>query len=157
MTSNIDFSKVVSFSDLTPAMQEEIAPWLDEASSYISGFKWCGGVERAFLGLFYHGILAVFLFRITPAIDGVDVWLWVVVGDLPPAYLVCDECPNPACALDGYVAEMRKWAVAANKGETVERLIPVDVQPTQENAQMLAARLDYIEKRLLMNLHDDIY
>ena len=53
------------------------------------------GALRARIG----GVVAVFLFRI----DGppeVDPLLWVVVGDLPTAYLVTDDAPSPAIALD---------------------------------------------------------
>ena len=88
--------------------------------------------------------MAVFLFHILPARDGVDDWLWVVTGDLPPAYLVMDESPDAASALRAYVREMRQWTDAARSGESVEGLIPVNADPSVENADRLAKRLDFL-------------
>ena len=57
----------------------------------------------------YGGIVAVFLFRIEAERAEIDEWLWVVFGDVPPAYLVTDIAKSPSQALEAYVAEVSKW------------------------------------------------
>ncbi len=129
---------------------------LHEASQFILSFRWCGAIQESYLGIGIGGVLAVFLFRILPIEAGVDEWLWAIVGDLPPAYLVTDNAPNAACALEGYVEEMARWAQAAKRGKAVADLIPVNVPPTPENAIELRSRLDFIEKEILPQYSDDL-
>ena len=114
---------------------------LEEARGFLSTFNWCRRTEESYFGIGYADILAVFLFRISPACTGVDDWLWVVVGDLPNAYLVTEGNLTPELAVDGYVYEMSRWVEAAKDGRPVEDLIPVNVAPTQENAEALERRL----------------
>src|SRR5262245_45603207 len=90
-----------------------------DAERFLGSSAWCGGVDESYFGLGVGGIVAIFLFRIRPAQAGVDEWLWVVTGDLPPAYLVTDQAPNPACALKTYIGLMREWVEAARSGRPV--------------------------------------
>ena len=122
---------------------------LEEATSFIKSFDWCAGVHESFFGLGIGGVVAVFLFHIEPARKGVDDWLWVVSGDLPIAYLVVDESPDPVSALCTYVNEMRQWVEAARLGTPVVELIPVNVEPNLENAEKLANRLDFLESEII--------
>lgn len=119
------------------------------ARRFLESFAWCGGIEEAYVGIVQSGIVCVFLFKIRPARPEVDEWLWVVVGDLPSAYLVCDDNPNPALALQGYIHEMSKWVDAVEKGEPVDDLIPTRVDATPKYAQMLKIRLEIIEEYLM--------
>jgi hypothetical protein len=120
-----------------------------DATNYISGFRWCGGVKQQFFGLGVGGIVAVFLFQILPKLQNVDEWLWVIVGDLPPAYIVTDTSPNPPVALRTYMREMRKWVEAAETSGSIENIIPVNAPATPEFAGKLQARLQFIESEIL--------
>jgi hypothetical protein len=91
----------------------------------------------------------VFFFRIVAAQEGVDECLWVTVGDVPPAYLVTDESRTPAAALQTYIGEMRRWVAAAESGQSVEELIPVNITATREMALALKRRLDFLESQIL--------
>lgn len=93
--------------------------------------------------------MAVCLFEIEPSGPDVDSWLWTVTGDLPRAYLVTDDAPNPDGALRGYVTEMRRWVAAAGSGGDLVDVIPVNVEPTEQWADELAWRLDFIEREVL--------
>ena len=75
--------------------------------------------------------------------------LWVITGDLPPAYLVTDDAPDWQGALAAYAGEMRKWVAAVRDGSSTADLIPVNVTPTAEHAAMLERRLDFIERELI--------
>jgi len=81
---------------------------------------------------------------------------WVIVGDIPPAYLTCDQCPNPATALDGYIGAMLEWVDAAEKGEPVAELIPVNAPATRENAQRLKTRMSFLEENILSEYENDL-
>jgi hypothetical protein len=76
----------------------------------------------------------------------------VIVGDVPPAYLVTDECKNPAEALDSYIEEMSKWIELAREGKSSSEVIPVNVPATPENAEKLHVRLEMIGQFLRPSL-----
>jgi len=88
------------------------------------------------------GVVAVFLARIDPVPTGVDEWLWVIVGDIPAAYLVLDDSSTPIEALKTYVELMREWVNLAHESTTSDEVIPVNVPSTPENAKLLGTRLD---------------
>ncbi|MGO8933534.1 MAG: hypothetical protein ACLPLZ_15460 [Terracidiphilus sp.] len=120
-----------------------------KARSYISEFSWCKSVREAYFGDGFGKVVAVFLFRIEPSRPDVDEWLWVVVGDLPSAYLVIDECKTPSQALEGYVGEMSQWVKLAKEGRTSKDVIPVNAAPTPESAGMLEARLRVLSEKIV--------
>lgn len=149
---SIDMCKVIplgDFADADPEEREELQQLAEGARTYLSSHRWCGSVEQGFEGISVAGVVGVFLFQVTPTNPNVDEWLWVVVGDLPPAYLVTDDAPTPIAALSAYISEMRAWVSAAERGESVDDLIPVNVTPTRENAAMLRSRLDFLERRVV--------
>jgi hypothetical protein len=159
MKAEIDVSKVVPAASMQGTDAEETAGLkvlLDEATTYLKSFTWCRGIKGAYLGIGVPPILGVFLFEIVPARKGVDDKVWVVVGDLPPAYITTEESPNPATALDSYIGAMEDWVEAARAGRSVQGLIPVNVPPTEENAGRLESRLSFLDQEILSNYADDL-
>lgn len=120
-----------------------------EAKEFIESFEWCRGVNHQFFGLGIGGVIGAFLLNITPARPEVDDWLWVIVGDLPPAYIVTDDAPTAIEAVEAYILEMRDWAEAAKAGNPVDDLIPVNVPATPAYGEELEHRLIFIEENLL--------
>jgi hypothetical protein len=59
---------------------------LVEARNYILSFSWCESILDSYFAGGVGKIFAIFLFNISPARTNVDKWMWVVVGDVPPAY-----------------------------------------------------------------------
>lgn len=129
--------------------RETFTKYLDEARENLLFYNWCEGILEEYLGTYFEGIIGVFLFRIKPKLVGVDDWIWVVVGDLPPAYLTCDFSPNPADALESYLGAMLEWVEAAENGKSVAKIVPVNVPATHENAAALRARLRFLQKAIL--------
>ncbi|MGA3027102.1 MAG: hypothetical protein ABSF98_20275 [Bryobacteraceae bacterium] len=111
------------------------------AENYVRCFPWCKAIREAYFGDGYGGIVAVFLFRIEPARADIDEWLWVLFGDVPPAYLVTDVCKTPSQALETYVEEMSRWIQLAKQGRSSAGIIPVYVPATPENAADLENRM----------------
>ncbi len=157
---NPDMTRVVLSSQMGDEEPQEDAPirtkLLDRASGYLSSFQWCNQILESYFGLGVGRFVAVFLFRIQPTKPEVDEWLWVIVGDLPPAYIVTEQTPNPACALKAYIVLMRQWVEAIMKGESVKDLIPVNVEPDVTWAAELQGRLNLLEAELLPDYVDDL-
>lgn len=159
MPSGIDMRKVVPAGRLRGDSKLDtrfLKAMLSEAKRYLSGFPWCAGIRSSWFGLGVGKVVAVFAFEIEPARPGVDDLLWVVVGDLPPAYLVVDDAPNPARALAAYVSEMRRWVAAVRKGASTKKLIPVNAPATTEFAEALSGRLDFLETHILSDHPEDL-
>ena len=154
-----DLTKVVELRSYVDSCTSDKAALLSmhrEAVSFLQFYNWCDEIIETYVGLFSPGIIGVFLFKILPSRDDVDDWVWVVVGDLPPAYITCDDAPNPATALDGYIGAMTDWVGAAERGESVDELIPVNVPATKENAESLRKRLQFLDDRILSAYSDDL-
>ena len=141
-------------TDMTPASNltdEEAIALAEKATRFLTSFRWCAGVRESYLAFDCGYILGVFLFRIEPRLLGVDEVLWVVVGDGPPAFLVCDDAPDWHRALQCYVREMQRWVHAVRAGDGLEGIIPVNVSPTPEHADLLASRLSFIQDHFIDN------
>ena len=150
--ANPDLSNVISVQDYLQRGGEDFASIVQEARDYLLFYNWCGEITEEYVGAHYPGIISIFLFKISPTRPNVDHWVWIVLGDLPPAYLTCDLCPDPTGALEGYIGEMQAWVEAAEHGISVAELIPVNVPATPENAHMLRSRLRFLYHRILPEL-----
>ncbi|MDD5271827.1 MAG: hypothetical protein PHU14_03820 [Methylovulum sp.] len=127
----------------------------NRAFNFLRNHVWYGSLKESYMGMFYPGIVAVFLFRIVPS-GNFDEWIWVVAGDLPLAYIASDDCQNPAAALDGYIGEMEEWINAAEEGRSVDDLIPINAPSTLNNAKALKSRMNFLDERILCNYKDDL-
>jgi hypothetical protein len=141
-----DTTDMVRVAGLTD--DEEVA-LARKATVFLTSFRWCGAVRDSFLAFDSGYIIGVFLFHIEPRLLGVDEVLWVVVGDVPPAFLVCDDAPDWHCALQCYVREMQRWVHAVRAGEGLEGIIPVNVSPALEHADTLSSRLSFIQDHFI--------
>jgi hypothetical protein len=141
-----DTSEMTRVADLT---DKELLALAHRATEFLTKFRWCSRVKESFLAYDMGSMLGVFLFRIEPRLVGVDDTLWVIVGDLPSAFLVCDHAPDWIGALTCYHYEMQRWVEAVRSGGSLDGIIPVDVSPTGEHADMLASRLDFIDDHFI--------
>jgi hypothetical protein len=123
----------------------------EQARRYLLSFHWCKNIQKGWFGWGVGGIAAVFLFEIEPSNADVDRLLWVVVGDLPPAYLVVDESPTPLDALRSYVELMQEWITAVLEGKSTEECSPVTIPATRESAAALETRLNFLRREFLAN------
>ena len=141
-----DTSEMTRVSDLVNDEQKELA---SQATDFLTAFRWCRAIKESFLAFDIGPPLGVFLFHIEPKLVGVDDTLWVVVGDCPPGFLVCDDAPDWIEALRCYVHEMQRWVDAVRLGKPLDGIIPVNVAPTLEHANMLSSRLGFIKDHWL--------
>lgn len=124
----------------------------EEARTYVESFTWSGPIREVLLAFGMSGILSLFLVRFEEPIrwEGEeDAELWVIVGDLPPAYFTTDDSPNPAEALETYCVFMEDWADRILSGDDLEGAYPVAAAPTEEHAGMLKSRLEFIRQEII--------
>jgi len=119
------------------------------AREFLSSFSWCRAVKRMHAGLAIGGVVGVFLCELEPNGPDVDNLLWVIVGDLPSAYLVTDDAPTSEEALQAYIELMDEWVEAVKQGKSVDDLIPVNAPATAAIATMLESRLRFLQERVL--------
>jgi len=102
-------------------------------------------------------VVGVILVRIDP-LENADPWLWIIVGDVPPAHIHFEVgyTENVASAVDGYIGAMSDWVTAVDAGESTDRLIPVNADASQEYATMLRSRLDFLDRHILAPIRHEL-
>jgi hypothetical protein len=120
-----------------------------EAHDFICSQEWCDRIDQQYLAYGIGGVVAVFLVLITPRSEEIDKFLWVIVGDLPPAYIVVEENPTAQDALRAYCSEMESWVEAVDRGDSIEDLIPVNAPATLESARQLEGRLGFLRQKVM--------
>jgi hypothetical protein len=115
-----------------------------EAEAYLRSFSWCVDVQQAFFGGGVGEVFAVFLFKIHPARADISKWIWIVVGDVPSAYLPIEDARTPAEVFRTYLLGMSRWVEYARTGKKIpsEVLPPLSVPATPEWAEKLEKRLN---------------
>jgi len=152
MPTELPVSGVIPVSEMAGEDEYETARFGSmeaEARMFLSSFDWCREIREFYFGGGVGDVIAVFFARISPARPDIDEFLWIVVGDIPPAYLVTDDSPTPKEALQSYIEEMRQWVVLATAGKTSAEVIPVNVPATPEWAEALGSRLDFLEHEII--------
>jgi hypothetical protein len=152
MPNQLPVSGVIPASEMSGENEEEtdrLRRMEARARAFLTTFKWCGSIREFYFRDGIGDVFAIFLARIEPWGPNVDEYLWVVVGNLPPAYLVVDDCRTPKEALHGYIGEMRKWVEVAEDGGSPVNVIPVNVPATPEEAHALRLRLDALEHEII--------
>ncbi len=138
----------ISHSDLEH--NEEVFQQSVLAKNYLKSFKWCKEIVNGWLAYGFGKILCVFFFEIEPANNsGADDKIWVIVGDIPPAYLDFVGYPSAKEALDFYCYLMEEWVDCVNNGKSVDDCYPVNAPATKEYADMLQTRINIIKEDFL--------
>lgn len=119
------------------------------ARDYITSFNWCPPISVCYLAFGVGGVAALFLFKFDRKIQDSDDQLWVVIGDLPSAYLVVEADDSPQQAMDRYCELMEQWIAAVRGFSSLDTVFPVSVVPTVENAELLEKRIAFLVAEIL--------
>ena len=125
-----------------------------EARRYMEEFEWCPTIESVHLALGVGGVVGVFLFQFDEVIEDDDDALWVVVGDLPSAYVIVEPDDDGISALERYCELMEDWAFNVLKGNSLEDSFPVGAEATQEHAEMLRQRIVFLRSEIIESPDD---
>jgi hypothetical protein len=125
---------------------KEFETW---ARNYITSFRWCLPITEMYFAHGIGGIFAIFLFEFEGKIAGIADMLWVVVGDLPPVYMVTDACKCARDVLEAYCELMDDWVAAVREGGDFDEVYPVSAPRTAENADALEDRLGWIRREFI--------
>ena len=145
-------SGVVPIADMAGDSPEDTAlleAACTEGQEFLLTYPWCHGFGEVYFGAGVGGVVAIFLMSIYPVPTGMDEWVWVVVGDVPPAYLMLHQCCTPIDALRGYIALMQEWVDLARDGIQSCEVVPVNMPSTPENAIRLQDRLDLLTNTIV--------
>lgn len=154
----VDLTKVAPLESFIPEFEEDLPLFnadVEKARRFLTSQTWCQRVNSLYLGITVPGVVLVCLADIVPLGDA-DPRVWVIVGDIPPAYIVTTTAPNPASALDAYIFEMSRWVDAVETKGDLAVVIPVDAPPTAGNAAALRKRLDLLRNEVLSAYQDDL-
>jgi len=154
MIANVEESTVVPITRMKGDDEEDtelLREMLAEAKSYVRSFTWCKSIREEFYGNGVGGVVAVFLFRIEPGPGAPtsDEWLWVVTGDLPPAYLVTDRAHDPHAAVEAYCGLMEEWIRSVRAGKGLDTVFPVAAEPTLETASLVERRIAFLRQDVM--------
>lgn len=119
-----------------------------EAYDYLLSHTWCNSIDSSWIAVSWGYILGVFLFEITSDIAEVDKYVWVVVGDIPPAYIDVQSVQDPIDVISSYIDIMSDWVKCVENDESTEDCYPVEVPATVEYAKMLKSRLEVLSKEV---------
>jgi hypothetical protein len=150
--SDPDLKQVITIGEMSGDDEKDSAllnEMLGRAINYLSSQSWCPEITEKYFGFGIGGVVAVFLFRLSKRINGTDEFLWVIVGDLPSAYLVGDRARDPKSALEVYCELMEGWVEAVMKGDSLNEVYPVNVQPTSQYAEQLRSRIQFLKDKII--------
>ena len=158
--SKIDTSLMINIADIKTSKleyKEEVETLLIEAENYLSGFDWCIKIIDGWLAASFGYILNIFYFRIHPDYRSCqDEFVWIIVGDIPSAYIDVVSAPTAFDALKSYINVMQDWVDNVFNGNSVKYCYPVNVPPTKKYADMLAIRLKLLKEDYLYKIKHTI-
>ncbi|MGB8365698.1 MAG: hypothetical protein WCE20_14400 [Rhizomicrobium sp.] len=126
------------------------------ARNYISSFEWSQPITAMYFAYGIGGILALFLVEFAGKIAGTDSRLWVIVGDLPPAYMIVEPDSCAQNILESYCSYMDEWVEAVKGNGDFSGVYPVAAPRTLENAEMLRSRLEFIRREIIPDAPTDL-
>lgn len=138
-------STLENIEDIFPENEVELSVLILKAKNYLAMQKWSNEILSGWLSMYWEGVLAVFIFKISPLNSDIDDYVWIVVGDLPTAYIDVESAKNTKDVLECYVFIMSDWVENLLAGNSLEESYPVEVPPTKKYGEMLKGRLDIIK------------
>ncbi len=141
-----DFEK---FDELEFEDDEKLEIYCKESINYIQRHTWCEGINNAWLAYYLEGIFAICIFEVISSNSNVDKYVWVLTGDLPPAYIDIDSAQNPLEVLSCYIDIMQDWVETVKNEGNLDKSYPIEVEATINHADMLNFRLGLLRDYLL--------
>lgn len=126
----------------------KLEEFCNQGRNYIKRFTWCEGVNKSWLAYYLEGIFATNIFEVSSSNPNVDKYIWVLTGDLPPAYVDIKSASYPLEVLSAYIEIMQDWVDNIKEEGNVEECYPVEVEANLYHADMLDYRLKLLREYL---------
>jgi hypothetical protein len=153
------FNELINVADLKFANIEDIEDKINlsqKAENYLNNQKWCTSIINCWYDKGWANKVAIFLFEIIPTNEYIDKFVWIIVGDIPSAYIDIESAVNGTCALKAYTEIMEDWINAVNNNKQLENCFPINVPPTKKFAKMLKIRIDLIKEEIIPYFIDEL-
>ena len=124
----------------------------ERADEYVRSFEWCLELHERYFGDGVGGVVALFLFRVSIRDLDLPQWVWIVVGDLPSAYLGFQDLDSPYAALLLYIEGVEEWLESSWEERLCGELIPIEVLPEPRYLEMLRGRVAVLRASVLPNI-----
>ena len=136
---------------------DELVSLFSKATTFLKSKPWCSEILEGWLSRGWGYIIGVFYFHIVPSSAELPDYLWVIVGDLPSAYLDVEYCPDVTAVIEGYIGEMQEWVDRVMSDRPLdESVIPVNVPPDKIWAGRLQSRLDILRDSVLSECRNEV-
>ena len=145
----IEERRLMENDDAGSSEVERLSAMSVEAETYISSFSWAPPIVERTCCFGIGDIMAIFMFKFARPIDETTDRLWVIVGDLPSAYLVVDDADDARQATERYCDLMQNWCEAVEHEGNLSEVYPVRAPSTKENADLLRKRILFVRDELL--------
>lgn len=108
------------------------------------------------MAYYIQGVFAINIFEVRSSNPNVDKYIWVLTGDLPPAYIDIESASYPLEVLSAYIEIMQDWVDTIKEEGNVEECYPVEVEVNLNHADMLDYRLKLLREYLVNEDEIDI-
>jgi hypothetical protein len=162
VSSNIDFDLVFRsdvFQERFLYDDEELEGFEQiesGARSFLESRDWCPPIREVYVGAYFPPIVAVFLYRvdkISPARSGEPddqsegmEWVWIVMGDLPPACMITENLSCGLHALTAYVAAATDWIEKVEAGQKGNEVLYINLPHDAGKIELLRPRVKLLKK-----------
>ena len=144
--------------------QSQFTEMEESAKSVLSAEPWCPPTIETYVAAYCPPILGVFLYKIDTqhpiALEDEDdfpEWAWVVVGDLPPLYILYVPIGDGLGALRVYIEIYQTWLERFDSGLPFEELDDLKVPKDAKHADMLRVRLELLTKNFTEALRPPLF
>lgn len=124
----------------------KLEEYCNQGRNYIKRHIWCERVNNAWLAYHLEGIFAINIFEVSSSNPNVDKYIWVLTGDLPPAYIDIESASYPLEVLSAYTEIMQDWVDTVRNNGNVEECYPIEVEANLKHADMLEYRLNFLRE-----------
>lgn len=128
---------------------ELILELASEATDFLESHKWCKRINKLYYDQGVSPIIGIFYADFEANVDRIPTSTWIIVGDIPPAYIDASDNRTGLEALKAYILEMQKWVDHVRKGLDLGNVIPVNAPPIIEYADMLNERLKILKEEIV--------
>lgn len=136
---------------------DKVVPLINESKIYLASQKWCGEIYEGWLFTNIGYALCIFLYRIDKLQSSEDNLVWIVVGDIPPAYLDTYNVESTKEVIENYIELVEDWIENAESGNSFEDCFPFKSDTPEESITMLKTRIQLLKNSFLPNIADIRY